>query len=203
MINVPTTWQCPNCGEQHREEFEVCWKCGTNLVGQRDPGFRISEPVRERDQMPESPPDSQELPILQLPLITYFSIPPLMCYSLFTTHKFLEQLDSMHKSIELFDSTQLPGFRFSLADIAVYCIAMVLIVIPGMVTVVRAEIYRIVHRHKFSSHASEIKWNLSMYRFPESMKRSYGWFVPIYYGSVAAWVIMLFVLLAWHFFRMT
>lgn len=190
-MNVPATWQCPNCGEQHREEFDFCWKCGTNLVGQRDPEFRISEPIRESDQASESPHDCRELPVLQLPLITYFSIPPLLCYSLFTMRKLVEQLVSR----------EMPNFRFSLADIAVYCIAIILIVIPGIMAMIRAEFFRIIRRQEFSSRAAAMNWSYSIYQLPESVRRSYRWFVPIYYGSIATWVIGLFVLTAWHFLR--
>ena len=191
-MNVPTTWQCPNCGEQHCEEFDVCWKCGTNLVGQRDPEFRITEPVRDLDQALESPSNSQELPVLQLPLVTYFSIPPVLCYSLFT----------MHKILDSFDSTQMPGFPFSLTDIAVYSIAMVLIWVPGMITVIRAVTYLCVHKHKFSSRAAESKWHNSIYRLPESARRSYPWFVPIYNYSLDAWLIVSIGLIAWRLLQL-
>lgn len=28
-------WTCPNCGEVHEEQFDSCWKCGTEQGGTR------------------------------------------------------------------------------------------------------------------------------------------------------------------------
>lgn len=36
-------WQCPNCSEQHDDQFDTCWKCGSDQVGGRNPDYRVSE----------------------------------------------------------------------------------------------------------------------------------------------------------------
>ncbi len=32
-------WSCPECGEKVDETFDVCWGCGTDRDGSRDPSF--------------------------------------------------------------------------------------------------------------------------------------------------------------------
>ena len=68
-------WQCPSCDEQHDDVFDVCWKCGSDPVSNRDMDFHIAEPVREQDQAPDPPADETLFPFLQVPLAN-FSVPP-------------------------------------------------------------------------------------------------------------------------------
>src|SRR5688572_21336634 len=47
-------WQCPKCGEQSEDTFEVCWSCGTGKDGQEDPSF-----VRAEDEVAPEPADEE------------------------------------------------------------------------------------------------------------------------------------------------
>src|SRR5947209_1427456 len=32
-------WKCPKCGENLKDDYEVCWSCGTTKAGVQDPHF--------------------------------------------------------------------------------------------------------------------------------------------------------------------
>ena len=47
-------WKCPSCGEQLEEQFDTCWKCGTNRDGGRSDNFAPESSVEgEPDQTVE------------------------------------------------------------------------------------------------------------------------------------------------------
>lgn len=188
VVTIPTMWQCPNCGEKHHEVFHLCWKCGSNTAGDRDPDFRISEPVREQDQTPDSPTEDTQLPALQFPSVTYFSIPPYICVSLIMMLKDLAHLAA----------NRMPDFAPSPIEIVVYCIALALIGIPMFFTMVRAMFFCIIRRRNLSNSLAELLWMLSMFRLPESIRRSHRWFVPVYYGSIGALLIAPLGFAAWR-----
>ena len=172
-------WQCPNCGEQHPNGFDICWKCGSDPAGDRDPDFQVSEPVREEDQAPETITADTPLPALQLPAITYFSIPPYIWLTLIMAFNRLEHLAG----------NQVPDLSPSPIDIVVCCFAVVLIGIPSFFTMAHAMFFCIVRRKNPSNSLAELLWKLSMFRLPETLRRSQRWFVPVYYGSSVALLI--------------
>ena len=192
-MSMQTVWQCPNCGERHHDGFDVCWKCGSDPAGNRDPGFRISEPAREHDQALDPPAQDIQLSPLQLPTVTYFSIPPYIWIFLIMMFNDLEHLAA----------NQVPDFSLSPMEIMVYCIAMVLIGIPMFFTMVRAMFLCIIRRHNLSNSMAELLWILSMFRLPEAIRRSQRWFVPIYYGSIGALLIAPLAFGAWRLTRLT
>ena len=177
-------WHCLNCGEQHDDGFQTCWKCGSNPAGDRDPDFRVSEPVGEQDQAPDSASDETQLPIPRLPAVTYFSIPPYIWIC----------LAMMLNDLEHLTSTQGPAFPPSPFEIVVGAIAAVLIGIPIFVTMARPMFFGIMRRRKplnpFRDSLSEFFWMLAPFRLPESFRESHRWFVPIYYGSLVALLVV-------------
>lgn len=44
-------WQCPRCGEEIEEAFDVCWACGTSREGVED---RLFKPVLDQAELPAS-----------------------------------------------------------------------------------------------------------------------------------------------------
>lgn len=50
-----SSWVCPNCQERVPHVFEVCWNCGTNQDGVRDPEFVREPPEEEPAPEPPSP----------------------------------------------------------------------------------------------------------------------------------------------------
>jgi hypothetical protein len=168
LVSVPTMWQCPNCGEEHHDGFDICWKCGSDPAGNSDPDFHISEPIREQDQTPDFPTNDKQLPSLELPTVTYFSIPPYICISLIM----------MFNDLEHFAANQVPDFSLSPIDILVYFIATVLIGIPIFIAMARAMFLCIIRRQNLSNSLTELLWMLSMFRLPETIRRSQHWFVP-------------------------
>jgi hypothetical protein len=73
-------WVCPACAESLDEEFDTCWKCGTDRAGGKSAEFVIDEPVEDRGQDAESADDHPGRQI-QLPDITYYSIPIWCCWA--------------------------------------------------------------------------------------------------------------------------
>lgn len=180
-------WQCPNCGEEHDKRFDTCWKCGTDSAGDRDPEFQVSEPVGEPDQAPDSPTDQTQLPDLQLPTVTYFSIPPTIWICLAVMPRDLQRF-AAHRMLEFSPS---PG------EIVVQAIVAVLVGIPIFLTMVRAWFLCIIRRYNASNGLAELLWILSMFQLPESFRRRHGWFVPVYYGSLGALFIAALGFVGW------
>lgn len=190
-MTAETTWQCPNCGEEHPHEFETCWKCGTSRAGDRDPEFVVSEPVRELDQAAEPPPGEAELPSLQLPLVTYFSIP--VCIGLFVARAIVVALD-----LKL---GQASVFSWSPIDVLLYCIGLLSIGIPMLAVTFRAMYLCLMRRRRPPTGVAALWWLLSMIQFPEDLRQSHRWFVPVYYGSFVVWLLTPPILLAWQLVR--
>ena len=191
-MTVHTTWQCPNCGETHDGQFDTCWKCGSNPTGDRDSDFHVSEPVHDQDQAPDSPTEETQLPILQLPTVTYFSIPPFIWISLVGNFYEFQNLVA----------NQVPDFSLSTTEIAVTAIYTVLIWIPIFITMVRFMFLCIVRRHRLSNGFAVLFCILSMFRLPDSFFRMHRWFVPIYYGSIAALFVAPLCFAAWRLIHM-
>ena len=186
-----TVWQCPTCDEQHEDQFDTCWKCGTNRIGGRNQNFRVSEPASENDQAPDSAGDDQ-LPTLQLPTITYFSIPPFIWLSLVNTFNDLQHWPNV---------AQIPDFSFSMTEIVVHVCATVLIGIPIFFTMVRMLFLCIMRRLQMPHRFPEALWMLSMFRLPVDLRLRHSWFVPVYYGSIIAMIILPFGIATWHVLR--
>jgi hypothetical protein len=60
-------WNCPKCGEEVDDDFDVCWECGTTADGVEDPNFQSAEesgplddPALDLDA--EEPVELDELP---------------------------------------------------------------------------------------------------------------------------------------------
>jgi hypothetical protein len=63
-------WKCPKCGEGLKDDFEVCWSCGTNKQGVLDPNFLDPEaapPAPENEPLERLSGDVDEDPE---PLVT-------------------------------------------------------------------------------------------------------------------------------------
>jgi hypothetical protein len=180
-------WQCFNCGEQHEEQFEQCWKCGSNRAGQRTPYFEISEPVTQMDQAPATDRDDA-LPEIELPTITYFSIPPFLWIN-------WVGLASVPCSVPL-DLAP----RFSSAGFLLEIVFGVLVGIPVFVAIVRATWVPFFRRQK-PDYFEGLNRFFATFRLPASLAKSYRWFVPVYYGSLIAIVPMFFALVLWRFLR--
>jgi hypothetical protein len=57
-------WICSTCHEQHADTFVVCWNCGTDMQGRRDPEFDVAEP-EDREADVQGDPD--DLTVRYLP----------------------------------------------------------------------------------------------------------------------------------------
>jgi hypothetical protein len=68
---------------------------------------------------------------------------------------------------------------------------------------VRAMLLCIIRRQNSSDTLAQLFWLLSMFRLPERIQRSQRWFVPVYYGSIAAQLIAPFAFVAWRFAHLT
>jgi hypothetical protein len=57
-------WKCSNCGESLRDDFEVCWSCGTTKDGTLDPHFLDPEAAAapENEALEDIPSDMEEEP---------------------------------------------------------------------------------------------------------------------------------------------
>ncbi len=170
-------WNCPCCDEKHQSVFDTCWKCGSNRTGEVDPEFRISESVREQDQAIATITSGTELPSLQLPVLTYFSIPPVLCLGLILQFNKIQQLRN----------NQIPEIALSPFEIVMVCALFILVLVPISFTMCRQAltIFR-TRRFDPSNIFSEYLFFLSMFRLPESIGKSHRWFVPVYYGSFIA-----------------
>jgi len=63
-------WKCPKCGESLKDDFEVCWSCGTTKEGVLDPNFLDPEaapPAPENEPLERLSEDVEEDPE---PLVT-------------------------------------------------------------------------------------------------------------------------------------
>lgn len=176
-----TIWQCPNCGEEHTEEFRLCWKCGTNPAGERDPDFRVSEPASEADQAPEAPeerplPLSKQLHLLRLPTYSYFCIPVYICLVMIIHLKYLA-------------ANEWPKFPPPVSESFVIIWGAILIGIPVFATMVQLFYFSIRQNIKFPQDWSDFFIVFLIFRLPKPVRESYRWFVPIYYGSLAAAIL--------------
>jgi len=183
-------WQCPTCGERHEGQFETCWKCGSNQTGSRNQDFHVSEPVSENDQLLDSEDDVQ-LPTLQLPGITYFSIPPLIWISVVCTF-----IDFERNPIV----PGIPKSSVSKVEIVVLVFVFALIGIPILFTMTRFLFLCLIRRLQMLKNFP-LLWMLTMFRLPVNLCRNHSWFVPVYYGSLVALFILEFGRAAWHFAR--
>jgi hypothetical protein len=184
-VTGQTIWQCPTCGEQHEGQFDTCWKCGTNRTGRRNQNFHVSEAASENVQSLDSADDVQ-LPTLQLPTITYLSIPPFIWISLANMFNRLQRGPNI---------PQISDFSIPTAEIVVDVLACVLIGIPCFFTMARFMFLCIMRRQKW---APEVTWILSMFRLPVNLCQQHSWFVPLYYGSIVAMFIVQFGFTVWH-----
>lgn len=171
-------WQCPDCSEQHEDSFGICWKCGADPAGNRDPDFGVSEPARDEDQAPETPVKDAR-PSLELPAITYFSIPPYICTLL------ILMVNDLGRAAV--DRVSVP----SALQIVVGCVGAVVIGIPVLVAIARV-MFTCTSRRIVTRSVSEALWMTSMFRLPASISQSHPWFLPMYYGSIGALVIVPF-----------
>lgn len=151
--------------------------------GRSDPGFVVTEPVRNEDQTAVKEADASERPKLELPTITYFAIPA-----------YFAMLLASVIGRTIMSGDHLAGFSsMSLFDIAVATALGAVIGIPMLITFVRA------FRH--FRHVTwpwqvipEFTWLLSMFRLPESIRREHHWFVPVYVGSLYGFCIVIPIL---------
>ena len=180
-------WQCPTCAEQHEDQFDTCWQCGTVSTGSPSPDFCISEPAIEQDRLPDSPADDSQLPLLRLPTITYFSIPPVLWLSLATLIADIQPL-SRHLPIEA---------TISPTQIVLLVMAELLVGIPIFFAMVRGFFHCIVRKKIGGNSLSNFLWLLTVFRLPELFHHKHCWFVPVYYVSIGAYVIIPFVAIVW------
>jgi len=182
-------WHCPNCGEQHEGNFDICWKCGSDPDGDRDPDFQVSEPVTESDQALVSPAGQTERPDLQLPTVTYFSIPPFMLLT-------LVMLFRQQPTFNQVTLASMGQIEFALAVIFMV-IFMALVGIPVWVAGVRGMF--LYHRHRNGpATMADLLWILMMFRLPEGFCRTHRWFVFVYYGSLVTAFIGHLGVGGWH-----
>ena len=52
-------WTCPECGSKVDASFDLCWRCGTDRDGTRDPNFRSADRQGPIDPLPV--PDAPEV----------------------------------------------------------------------------------------------------------------------------------------------
>lgn len=183
-------WQCPNCGEQHDKDFRTCWKCGTGPKGDRDPEFRITEPVREQDQVADSATGDTVRPALQLPTVSYFCMPFFCCFLMYVNFRQVMELEVL----------QQPDFRPSPLEIAGIAAGAVVIGIPTLFLWLRDIYLDIVRRRTHSRpwNVAELLRPLTVFRLPESIRRSHGWFAIVYYGTIVGALITAPGLITWH-----
>lgn len=175
-------WQCPDCGETHEDQFATCWKCGTTPLGARDGAFRVSEPIEAKDQAPVAPGEEDELPSLELPAFTYFSIPLLIW-----TYLVFGLLAAPNEFIMERQPSPL--------RVALDIMAGVLVSIPMGIVMLRWMFFQLIRRHKLRGAQD---WPLKMFRLPQTLRERHRWFVPVYYGSFVALPVGFFGIVIWH-----
>ena len=168
-------WNCLNCSETHDDQFDACWKCGSTRDGQRNPESRLAEPVEGHAQSTRADGES---PSLRLPAVTYFSIPVYLWYAAI---RLLFQLADF-PSARPYEWPATPAGW--VVQIAVIVGTTFFIGIPIFACIVRA-LYRFISRR--TPGGIEM---LSMFLLPQEFRSKHRWFVPIYYGSILAAVLL-------------
>lgn len=181
-------WTCPNCGEEHDDRFETCWKCGTDASGDSDPNFHVSEPIADQEQDGDSASNEDELPSLALPALSYFSIPPFIWI----------RLAMLFNDPEKMVALRMHDLSWSPIDIVSYSLAMILIGMPMLFVVVRAGWICTVRQKGPSNSSESLLWLLSIFRLPEDFCSSHRWFVPVYYLTIAIMLTVPFVISLWQ-----
>jgi hypothetical protein len=181
-------WRCPNCGEQHDDGLDVCWQCGSDIAGNRDPGFCRAGSVDTQGQTPDASAVETELLSLELPTLTYLSVPLCIWISLIVVFHDLEALSDR----------RVPDSPLSPSHMAAYGTLTILIGIPVFFTIVRAAFLCIMRRQIPSSWMVQVLWMLSMFRLPEHFWRTQRWFVPVYYGSIGTHLVAAIAYCAWR-----
>lgn len=184
-------WRCPYCREKHDGVFDVCWKCGSDAVGNSEPGFCSPGVIIAQDQTPDAPVDSKDLPSLELPTVTYVCLPLFVWTCLII----------MFHDLESLSAGRVPDSPLSPSRMAAYGITTILIGIPMFFTIVRAAFPCIMRRQIPSSWMVQVLWMLSMFQLPERLRRTQRWFVPLYYGSMGALLIAPMAFCAWRLAR--
>jgi hypothetical protein len=181
-------WQCVNCGEQHEEPFDTCWNCGTLQSGEPAGDFVVSEPVDAASQAPEEP---DALPSLELPTFTYYVL-PLFLWIGAVWPLFQDPLQEPHFISDIHDlATAWPMIVFEVA-------LMIVVGIPIGVRMFRW-FYRSLQeiggsKPRIGATAGAV-WFLSMFRLPQSIGERHRWFAPIYYGSFAAPIVQMTIVI--------
>jgi len=58
-------WTCKQCETQIADQFDACWKCGTDINGEAMPEFRHAD-----ESLPELPPEKHQFGLAELFLIS-------------------------------------------------------------------------------------------------------------------------------------
>jgi hypothetical protein len=180
MLKVCVMWQCSTCTESHGDSFDTCWKCGTSSTGDRNPNFHISEPATAQDQGADSPAEATCLPVMQLPIVTYFAIPPCIWLDIVI----------MVQNEPFFPDRLQPDFRISPTAIILWSVAMLLVEIPIFCVFIRGIFLRLIRRQIGEGWWSDVVWSVSTFRLPASFHHKYRWFVFVYYASIVAYVVV-------------
>jgi hypothetical protein len=168
-------WACPACAESLDEAFDTCWKCGTDRAGNKNSAFAIVEPVEEPGQAVESV-DDQRGKQIQIPDITYYTIPVWCCWA------------AVRTTMQLYE--YVPGAVWpsppTTLDILVMAAFALVIGLPLLFAALQ------IFRNRI--HDRRMPWQflwdfLGVLRPPRQIRHRYRWFGVIYYSSIVAYLL--------------
>tara|TARA_R110002073_G_scaffold35970_11_gene104909 strand:+ start:4822 stop:5367 length:546 start_codon:yes stop_codon:yes gene_type:complete len=164
-------WICSNCDEEHGDEFDVCWNCGTNNQGDRDLEFTITEP---NELVTNDDCQSWDCDSLQLPDTCYYSF-PLFCL-LFPVA--LLQLDTIH-----WQSASVDDLLGRVIVAAVCFGPAIFLGFQILALLLRIAFRKVLRNDPPPSGDWTISGILEVVRLPKRISSSNRWFPPIYYCS--------------------
>ena len=177
-------WECKVCGEELKEQFDACWKCGTPE----------SETTPPADDFPESGsfPMAVEPGPASLPEITYYSIPPWILSGI-TIAAWEIGSTKVAPDAPLFLNVTLLNMSLSPLSIGHAVIGVALIHLPLARLLLRAGFRAIVRREYPTTELPDGRWFLSLLRLPMSISQRHSWFRFLYYGSLLSACVAPFV----------
>jgi hypothetical protein len=181
--NDLSMWTCSHCQEQHCDTFAVCWNCGTDVHGRRDPAF-VAAGDEEREADAAGTADAT--PMRHLPDVAYFALPVYLVLS-----PVMLVLIAMRQRG---DGANVGAVQ-ELAVIAVYAISWLCIAIPLFAQALRIAFYTLLRNAAEPVDGFGVQRFLQLLSLPAHIAIKYRWFTPIYYGAFVLYFMSFGVVL--------